>query len=136
MKTNVSMRVCPLPSSLLSLQKSRGSVLGGSRLVGFMQRLANMPQASLHAEILSDNILDAQQAPGFDNWAAGVHKQYTSLGMASPFWVGGSSSLMGLGFSEPWLTVRTRSGQGCTSPALGTIKEGKALHIFPLVITA
>ena len=92
MKTNVSMRVCPLPSSLLSLQKSRGSVLGGSRLVGFMQRLANMPQASLHAEILSDNILDAQQAPGFDNWAAGVHKQYTSLGMASPFWVGGSNA--------------------------------------------
>ena len=23
--------------------------------------------------------------PGFDNWAAGVHRQYTSLGMASPF---------------------------------------------------
>ena len=55
------------------------------QVVGFMQRLANMPQAGLHAEILSDNILDAQQAPGFDNWAAGVHKQYTSLGMASPF---------------------------------------------------
>ena len=55
------------------------------QFVGFMQRLANMPQASLHAEIFGDNILDALQAPGFDNWAAGVHRQYTSLGMVSPF---------------------------------------------------
>ena len=42
------------------------------QVVGFMQRLANMPQASLPADILSNNILDALQALGFYNWAAGV----------------------------------------------------------------
>ena len=54
------------------------------QVLGFMQRLANMPQSSLQADILSDNILDALQAPGFDNWAAGVQRHYTSLSMASP----------------------------------------------------
>ena len=54
------------------------------QVVGFTQRLTNMPQASLHADILSDNILDALQAPDFDNWAAGVQRQCTSLSMAFP----------------------------------------------------
>ena len=73
------------------------------QVVGFMQRLANMPEASLHAEILSDNITDAVQAPGFDNWAAGVHRQYTSLGMASPFLGGRIQCIDTFGFQRAML---------------------------------
>ena len=84
-------------TELAEVQRQRSWWL---QVVGFMQRLANMPQASLHAEILSDNILDAQQAPGFDNWAAGVHKQYTSLGMASPFLGGRIQFVDAFGFQR------------------------------------
>ena len=53
------------------------------QVVGFMHRLASMPQAKLHAEILSDNILDFLQDPTFDDWATGVQMQCTSLGTRS-----------------------------------------------------
>ena len=57
-----------------------------------------MPHASLHAEILSDDIWDALQGLGFDNRAAGVHRQYTSLGMASPFLGGRIQFIDAFGF--------------------------------------
>ena len=75
------------------------------QVVGYMQRLANMPQASLHAEILSDNILDALQAPGYDNWAASVHRQYTSLGMVSPFLGGRIQFIDTFGFQRAMLAM-------------------------------
>ena len=84
------------------------------QVVGFMQRLANMYQASLHAKILSDNILDALQAPSFDNWAAGVHRQY-SLGMAIPF-LGGRAMLDRE--SEVWAGLHI-------SPCLAPSKKAK-----------
>ena len=105
------------------------------QVVGFMQRLANMPQASLHAEILSDNILDALQDPTFDNWAAGVQRQYTSLSMASPFSGGRIQFLDAFGLQQAMLTRENAVWAGlhifpCTAPSK------RALHILALVFTA
>ena len=50
-----------------------------------MHRLSNMPEGSIHAEVLRDNIADAQEHPSFGNWAGDIIKQYRRLGMASPF---------------------------------------------------
>ena len=102
-----------------------------------MQRLANMPQASLHAQILSDNILDALQAPGFDNWAAGVHKQYTSLGMASPFLGGRIQFVDAFGIQRAMLDRENEVWAGLhISPRSAPSEEGKVLHILALVFTS
>ena len=45
------------------------------QVIGFMHRLSNMPDDSIHAEILQDNVADAQQHPSCDNWAGGIAKQ-------------------------------------------------------------
>ena len=52
-----------------------------NQVIGFMHRLSNMPDDSIHAETLRDNVADAQQHPSCDNWADGVVKQYSRLGM-------------------------------------------------------
>ena len=46
-----------------------------------MHRLSNMPEDSIHAEILRDNITDAQECPSHGNWAGGIVKQYNRLGV-------------------------------------------------------
>ncbi len=56
-----------------------------SQVLGFMHRLDSMDEGSLHPDILSDNIHDALGNPGCCNWAAGVQKQFASLGVPSPF---------------------------------------------------
>ena len=58
-----------------------------------MYRLSNVPEDSIHAEILRDNIADAQKPPSYGNWAGGIVKQYSRLGMASAF---SSSGITGL----------------------------------------
>ncbi len=54
-----------------------------------MHRLESMDEGSLHPDILSDNIHDAfgNLGPGCCKWAAaaGVIKQFASLGMQSLF---------------------------------------------------
>ena len=62
-----------------------------------MHRLSNMPDDSIHAEILRDNVADAQQHPSCDGWAGGIVKQYGRLGMASPFSFSGIACLNFLG---------------------------------------
>ncbi len=44
-----------------------------------------MDEGSLHPDILSDNFHDALGNPGCCNWAAGVQRQFASLGVPSPF---------------------------------------------------
>ena len=50
-----------------------------------------MSESSLHHDILRDkespfaDALLALQSPAIGNWAAGVLKQYASLGLVSPF---------------------------------------------------
>ncbi len=56
-----------------------------SQVLRFMHRLDSMDEGSLHPDILSDNIHDALRNPGCCNWAAGVQKQFASLGVPSPF---------------------------------------------------
>ncbi len=56
-----------------------------SQVLRFMHRLDSMDEGSLHPDILSDNIHDALGNPGCCNWAAGVQKQFASLGVPSPF---------------------------------------------------
>ena len=63
-----------------------------------MHRLSNMPEDSIHAEIFRDNIADAQEHPSYGNWAGGIVKQYSRLGMVSPFSSSGIAGLNSLGF--------------------------------------
>ncbi len=56
-----------------------------SQILGFLQKLGNLAGDALHAEILRDNVHDARMDPSCGNWAAGVDKMYSSLGMQSPF---------------------------------------------------
>ena len=68
------------------------------QVIGFMHRLSNMPDDSIHAEILRANVADTQQHPSCDNWAGGIVRQYSRLGMASPFSSSGIACLNSLRF--------------------------------------
>ena len=63
-----------------------------------MHRLSNVPDDSIPAQILRDNVAGAQQHPSCDNWAGGIVKQYSRLGMASPFSSSGIACVNFLGF--------------------------------------
>ena len=69
-----------------------------SMVLGFMRRLAILPEGSLHLDVLQANIADARQPLMCANWAAGVDKQFRDLGMGSPFVSFGSGALDSLGF--------------------------------------
>ena len=62
-----------------------------------MHCLSNMPKGSIHAEILGDNIADAQEHPSYGNRAGGIVKQYSRLGMALPVSSFGITGLNSLG---------------------------------------
>ena len=85
-----------------------------------MHRLSNMPEDSIHAVILRDNIADAQERPSYGNWAGGIVyivKQYRRLGMASLFSSSGITGLNSLGFQA------NMKGQLC--------KVWGGLHVSP-----
>ena len=46
---------------------------------GFMDRLSSMPQDSIPADVV---IAGAQEHPSRSNWASGIVKQHSRLGMA------------------------------------------------------
>ena len=56
-----------------------------TQVLSFMHRLANVSQDSLHADILRDNIRDAEHSPLVANWAGGICEHFANLGMATPF---------------------------------------------------
>ena len=56
-----------------------------TQVLSFMHRLSKMSEGSLHADILRDNIHDAEHSPLVANWGGGIRKQFADLGMASPF---------------------------------------------------
>ena len=87
------------------------------QVIGFMHRLSNMPEDSIHAEVLRDNIADAQEHPSYGNSAGGIIKQYRRLGMASLFSSSGIMCLNSLGFRA------TMKGQLC--------KVWDGLHVSP-----
>ena len=56
-----------------------------SQVLRCIQSLAKLDLGSLHARLLLDNVHDARADPLCGNWAAGIQKQYSTLGMLSPF---------------------------------------------------
>ena len=75
-----------------------------------------MPDDSVHAEILRDNIADAQEHPSCGNWAGGIAKQYGRLGMASPFSSSGITGLSSPGFPANMEGQLKRFGVVCMCP--------------------
>ena len=69
-----------------------------NQVIGFMHRLSSLCQKSIHADILKDNITDAQEHLIRGNWAGGILKQYSYLGMALLFLSSGIPGLNSLGF--------------------------------------
>ena len=69
-----------------------------SRVLGFMYRLSQMPEDSLHLDVLKDNLYDAQQTSHCMNWAKGIAKQFQILGLPSPFSATGIGSIDGQEF--------------------------------------
>ena len=65
-----------------------------------MHRLSEMPEGSLHLDILKDNIADARQQSHCTNWAKGITKQFQDLGLRVPFTTSTISSINHLGFRD------------------------------------
>ncbi|RYE04502.1 MAG: reverse transcriptase family protein [Rickettsiaceae bacterium] len=101
------------------------------QVVGFMRRLSVMPEGSIHRDILMDNIADAQDHPSYTNWANGVMRQYSLLGIASPF---SSSGIVGLNAFKFQTSMRDRLCRvwdGChVSPRTAPSKGAKLCTYF------
>ena len=101
------------------------------QVIGFMHRLSNMFEDSIHAEILRDNIADAQEHPSYGNWAGGVVKQYSRLGMVSPFSSSGITGLNSLGFQANMKVQLCRVWDGLhVSPRTAPSKRAKLCTYF------
>ncbi len=50
-----------------------------SQILGFLQKLGDLASDALHAEILRDNVHDAQVDPSCGNRAAGVDKSWHAV---------------------------------------------------------
>ena len=70
------------------------------RVLGFMHRLSEMPEGSLHLDILKDNIADARQQSHCTNWAKCITKQFQDLGLRVPFTTSTISGINHLGFRD------------------------------------
>ena len=97
-----------------------------NQVIGFMHRLSNMPEDSIHAEILRDNIADAQEHPSYGNWAGGIVKQYNCLGMVSPFSSSGITGLNSLGFQANMKGQLCRVGMVCMCPQEQLPQKGQS----------
>ena len=96
-----------------------------------MHRLSNMPQSSIHVDILRDNISAAQQHPMCGNWAAGIVRQYAGLGMPSPFSSSGVVALNSLGFQANVEGQHRKVWDGLhASPRLAPSKGAKLCTYF------
>ncbi len=86
-----------------------------SQVLRFMHGLNSMDEGSLHPDVLSDNIHDALGNPGCCNWAAGVQKQFASLGVPSPFSGGRIRNVDHLAFRKAMLARDMSVWGGVTS---------------------
>ncbi len=113
-----------------------------SQILGFMHRLDSMDEGNLHPDILSDNIHDALGNPRCCNWAAGIQKQFASLGVLSPVSGGRIRNVDHLAFCKAML-ARDMSvwgvggGRGVSHFTSWCSLSGcQALHLFAVVCTA
>ena len=129
----VSKGVSPLQSFFRELSEMPWVHRWWNQVIGFMHRLSNMPEDSIHAEILRDNIADAQEHPSYGNWAGGIVKQYSRLGMVSPFSSSGTTCLNSLGFQANMKGQLCRVWDGLhVSPRTAPSKRA-TLHILCMV---
>lgn len=102
-----------------------------TQVLSFMHRLAKMPEDSLHADILKDNIHDAQHGPLVANWAGGIRKQFANLGMATPFPGGVLGTVDVLAFRKAMLSQEVSVWQGLhMSPRVAPSPRAKLCTYF------
>ena len=99
-----------------------------NQVIGFMHRLSNMPEDSIHAEILRDNIADAQEHPSYGNWAGGIVKQYSRLGMVSH----NLPELPRVSGEHEGSALQDLGWSACV-PKNSSLQKGKTLHILCMV---
>ena len=83
-----------------------------TQVLSFMHRLSKMSEGSLHADILKDNIHDAEHSPLVANWAGGIRKQFADLGMASPYLGGVVGTVDVLAFRKAMMSKEMSVWQG------------------------
>ncbi len=95
-----------------------------------MHRLDSMAKARLHPDILSHKIHNALGNPGCCSWAAGVQKQYSSLGMTSPFSGGHFHSIDHLAFHKAMLVQDMSFWEGLSISPCGAPPPGAKLCTY------
>ncbi len=105
-----------------------------------MYGLAKVSEDSLHADILMYSIHDAEHSPLVANWASGVRKQSTNLGMATPYPGGVVGTVDVQAFQRAMLSQEgvclarlARVTLGCTFTSL---TSRQAVRLFPLIRSA
>ena len=73
----------PAAALLAELAEDQCSLKWWMQLVGSALRVSDLPQGSLHRELLTDNVQDALAKPSSAKWAAQVVKH--AVGPASAF---------------------------------------------------
>ncbi len=89
-----------------------------------------MDEGSLHPEILNDIIHDAFGNPGCCNWAAGIQKQFASLGVPSPFLDGCICNVDHLSFRKAMLARDMSVWGGLHVSPRGALSRGAKLCAY------
>ncbi len=101
------------------------------QVLSFMHRLAKTSEDSLHADILGDNINDAEHSPLLTKWAGGVRKQFADFGMAIPFPGGVIGTVDVLAFRKANLSQEVSVWQGLhMSPRVAPSPHAKLCTYF------
>ena len=97
-----------------------------------LRRVPTICSSLLRAfQCISGNIVDAQEHPSYGNWAGGIVKQYSRLGMASPFSSSGITGLNSLGFQANMKGQLCRVWDGLhVSPRTAPSKRAKLCTYF------
>ena len=130
----VSKGVSSLQSFSGSCLRCHGCIGGGARSLASCIACPTCLRDSIHAEVLRDNIADAQEHPSYGNWAGGIVKQYSRLGMVSPFSSSGTPGLNSPRVSgeHEGSALQGLGGSACV-PKNSSLKLGKALHMLCMV---
>ena len=127
----VSKGVSPLQSFSGSCLKCHGCIVGGTRLLASCIACPTCLRTAFMLRSSRDNIADAQEHPSYGNWAGGIVKQYSRLGMVSPFSSSGITCLNSLGFQANMKGQLCRVWDGLhVSPRTAPSKRAKLCTYF------